>query len=180
MGILTYEENEKMMLNDVVYQSIMTLKDVNVDKINTDDESKVVFSISNSTLKKFQEYCSKYYAGLEYDIIINNFIEEKIKEREQHHSASLLFCGRKPRRDVILNLKKILEKLSEFNNFPFLTSHSIKIAIQMTLGSADLRTQKKYYESITNFAKSFTDKQKYFRGIFDLSLLREELNLFDI
>jgi len=63
-------------------------------------------------------------------------------------STSLLYNGKKPRRDVLTNLKKLSEFLYDYEKFPHFRKHDLFSIINDAFGQIDSRTKTKYLNCI--------------------------------
>ena len=134
-----------MMLNDVVSQWDIS----DIDKIPEQDSYnpvRVTMTIPFHLAKKLSvSYASNNKI---MEVIIDQYME---RSELQHHAASLLFDGRKPRRDVLDNLLEIARTLESDSQFPNFFSKHLEHKIKCSLDNPDPRTLRKYVNCVKRY-----------------------------
>jgi len=155
-----------------------------VDVVEKDSNSKDLMTecmISYPIFSIFREYLDlKFYGN-------NNLDNDKIREELDHvilvgvnqcrkniqtttSSTSLLFKGKKPRKDVLVKLAKIAAVYFDDPVFPHFRPLQIRNVVVQVLDRPDKRTRDDYLQCIKDY--SIPDRQ---RGTFDVSSFCREL-----
>lgn len=82
--------------------------------------------------------------------------EYNSKFDEQHHAASLIFDGRKPRKDVLVKLNIIANIIESEDSFPKIHREIIPKIVRSALSHPDVRTLKKYIKCVKDYAYAVT------------------------
>ena len=113
-----------------------------------------------SLYKKFGEYLKIKYSNNEKAIDVNEFKEfEDIinlgliqaKKTLFSKESNLLHNGKKPRKDVWLNLGKIASKMLNCNSYPIIPSNHLSSILNMSLGIVDPRVKRGYRRTILHY-----------------------------
>jgi len=141
---------------DVVVTKTEIINDTN----NLETEIKVNYMIYS----KFNQYLDRKYD-------FNSELKEKNRQKELEtvflvginhciqdlestttSSKSLLFMGKKTRKDVLIKLAKIANFLSNCPNFPYVKERELINSIKEILGHRDQRTLKNYFKTIKDYS----------------------------
>ena len=121
-------------------------------KFNHDDE------LVSKSLQKELDYV--FFLGL-----------QQYKKSYTTTSTSLLYNGKKPRKDVLRNLKKLSEFLYDYGKFPHFKKHDLFSIINDAFGQMDSRTKTKYLDCIIdNSLKNNSN------GTFDVKTFAQQLD----
>jgi len=131
---------------------------------NDNGPPRTVVSINAAVYQKFNEY-------LDFRSDFNPEFKEKLRDAmldlavfvgvkdliqdfksTTTSSSSILVDGKRPRKDVLLNLARIADELFIEKEFPYLKNSQIKECINIVLFRADERTFNKYYDTIINYS----------------------------
>jgi hypothetical protein len=152
------------MLNDAVWN----ISDL--DKIPEQDGYNlipVIVSIPFYLVKQLSVSCRDNPDTIK--IAIKEYLDTK---ELQHHSASLSFNGKKPRRDQLEKLLKISEESESYPDQEKLKRWQVVRIIKEVLNNPDERTIKKYLNCIQNYVKVTTGREVYFNSVYDLFSLK--------
>lgn len=121
-------------------------------KFNHDDE------IISKNLQKELDYV--FFLGL-----------QQYKKSNTTSSTSLLYNGKKLRRDVLRNLKKLSEFLYDYEKFPHFRKNDLISIVNDAFGQIDSRTKIKYLDFIiTNSLKNNNN------GTFDVKTFTQQFD----
>jgi len=190
---------EKMLLNDVVvkkeeipkYASFLSTEealfiklikemDINKLKINYENVNEfynvLLISFPADILYSVDEYSRKNGRDpTKRQTSLIELVRKALSNDVQHHTTSLSYEGKEPRKDVLIKLKAISEYLESLNCFPLVSLLTIRAAINTVLGGVDKRTTIKYYKSIKTWYKAQTGKNPNYENELDLSDLNSTI-----
>ena len=155
----------------------------NLDKIPQDTQGKVKIhaSIQTGILRKFYEN-TKMLQNNEIEVNWDDHLAIIIADWNDKFGLeeidySLSYDGRTPRKDVLLKLQMVAETLEKNESFPYyLKRHDIEVAIRVTLGNLDSRTERKYFECITDHIRKLTGKRLGYCDSWNCSKLLYAIN----
>jgi len=155
---------EKMLLNDVVYK----ISDIdNIPDQEGYNEINLTITIPYYLAKKLS------VSYRENPIIIKKIIEDHLDKIElQHHTTSLFFEGKPPRKDMLLKLLAISEEASTYPDLVNLKRWHVEKIIKTALNKPDERTTKKYLVCIQNYVKGITGREVYYNANYNLFELK--------
>jgi hypothetical protein len=146
------------LLTDGDYNLDKTFKIQKIDKekLKETRSSHVLLHLPSNILIDSLDYCSKQ---LGEDMEISDYflilLSDYNKRFETQHltTSSLMFDGRKPRKDVLEKLEIICPKLEWIDDFPLISELNLRLVIKDALGNMDQRTLDKYRNCIKNFTE---------------------------
>lgn len=109
-------------------------------------------------LKKFYKYSTESWniPVPWLDHVSTLLADYNSKFDEQHHAASLIFDGRKPRKDVLVKLNIIANIIESEDSFPKIHRETIPKIVRSALAHPDVRTLKKYIKCVKDYANTAT------------------------
>lgn len=171
ISILSLEEEKK---SENISNTLLEHMIDNYWNIVLDDYNKVnvVISITNHDLHTLKENIVKKYGNT---VSLNGEVTRAIYDYNSKFSlphlstSSLMYNGKKPRRDVALNLEKMAEVFTFEDNFPTFSKNSLAKIIRETLGNIDSRTYDRYFQCIKNFVEKTTGQRLGYNSIYNLT-----------
>jgi len=156
-------------------RKVSSLNDIT--KLGNDSSNVIVtFRVPPNILKDVYKNYKIYYTDKIWSL--NEVMTEALTQYNnqfgtQHLStSSLLFEGRKPRKDVILRLDDILDVAKSVSSFPNLDYGQLQRCIQTGLGNVDPRTTKKYLNCLVGYVENVTGTKTHgFLSNYNLSNL---------
>lgn len=146
----------------------------------SDDRKEIEFplKIPSNTLRELENNLEIFYGKNHQSV--NGYICKKIEMMNkdfqlQHLSTSLLFDGKKPRKDVLENLLGIAIRMEQKNEFLVLKRGHIEEIINKELEKCDPRTFRKYLNCITDFVEKSTGRHVYYDQNYNLENFRKAI-----
>lgn len=162
--------------NNYYLDKTIIIQKLDKEKLKGLEGSNLIVSIPSKILKNCLDYCSKQ---LGEDMEISDYILTIIMEYNQRYetqhltTSSLVFNGRKPRKDVLKKLYGICSELKSYPMFPEFHLNEIKSGIVTSLENPDIRTLEKYLNCIKKFVEHKTNQNFGYNSRQDITGLHE-------
>jgi len=146
------------LLTDSNYylDKIFNIQKIDKAKLKETRSSHILLHLPSNILIDSLDYCSKQL-GKEMEIsdYFLILLSDYNKRFETQHltTSSLMFDGRKPRKDVLEKLEIICRQLEWSDDFPLISEFDLRLIIKNALGNMDQRTLDKYRNCIKHFAE---------------------------
>jgi hypothetical protein len=170
------KEDNKLLINILTDDNYYLDKTIQIqklekEKIEENNAVNILISLPSFILNDFLEYCKK---TLGEDMLMSDYLLKLLREYnkrfETQHltTSSLVFCGKKPRSDVVEKLVWIGSALDNRVDLSEISKTNMIEIIKSVLGNIDSRTLKKYLQCLQYFVECKTGEKFGFYSKYNL------------